>query len=142
MHGLAFGYAPTYLQHAVGPLSTYNFQADRICTQQTPDSTISHVSHRCRVPERFQSLDHKLGTDFLHHSETLFVWPLLRNILKHYFLKRLMNSSFIFSLYAFYILLFSVAVHFVVRGTVFHCLIENLHFLKLFYFVTLSLFQH
>jgi len=41
---------------------------------------IKTTEHSHHVPERFQSLDRKPGTDFTHHSETLFVQLLLRNI--------------------------------------------------------------
>jgi len=93
-------------------------QLERICTQQTVDSTTSHMCHRRSVPEHFQSPDHKPGADFPHHSWPLLVPFILRH-LKQYFLWRLTTGYyFIFSPYPFYISLFSTAVHFTVSSAI------------------------
>jgi len=117
VHEVAFGYKPTYLQHAAIPFLTLPGRGHLRSADSGQCNVPSHVCRHRSAPERFQLPDRKPVSDFPHHSGT--VCATFKKHLKQYFSWRLTTSyCFIFSPYAFYILLLSATFHFTVNGAV------------------------
>jgi len=116
MHGVAFGYAPTYLQDDV-------YYSRHFITMPHVSLSVGSTAFSVAGPQS--------GTDFPHHSGILIVRLHLRNIYKQYFCWRFTTSyqyirtenimvtyHYIFSQYPFYILLLIAVVHFAVRDAI------------------------